>query len=146
MYSAFHPYGVSTMSRGELPLWGDKRRTFTKGLKELGPTRGLPPANWRYTHTCDACWLQVWHFSGKTGGQVCQGQLSLPSFWGRYMSRGELSGLTKGLNLGSYRSRPGGYYGGTLVTVVTAVLKAASLPGGHTVATKLLHDSIGQAK
>ena len=70
------------------------------------------------------------------GGHVCQGQLSLPSFRGRYMSgggnlrlaRGELPGLTKGLKLGSYRSRPGGYYSGTLVTVVTAVLKAVSLP------------------
>ena len=32
---------------------------------------------------------------------------------------------------------PGGYYSGTLVTVVTAVLKAVSLSGGHTVATEL---------
>ena len=31
----------------------------------------------------------------------------------------------------------GGYYSGTLVTVVTAVLKAVSLSGGHTVATEL---------
>ena len=31
----------------------------------------------------------------------------------------------------------GGYYSGTLVTVVTAVLKAVSFSGGHTVATEL---------
>ena len=86
----------------------------------------------------------------RLGGQVCQGQLSLPSFRGRYMgrgnfrlARGELPSLTKGLKLGSYRSGPGGYYGGTLVTVVTAVLKAVLSQGGHTAATKLLHDSIG---
>ena len=46
------------------------------------------------------------------------------------VSGGELPGLTKGLKLGSYRSGPGVYYVGTLVAVVTAVLKAVSLPGG----------------
>ena len=61
------------------------------------------------------------------------------------MSRGATLGLLGGnsralpraLKLGSYRSGPGGYYSGTLVTVVTAVLKAVSLSGGHTVATEL---------
>ena len=56
-----------------------------------------------------ACWWQVWHFSRMTGGQVCQGQLSLPSFWGRYMSRGGNLRLARGnswalpraLNLGA---------------------------------------------
>ena len=136
------------MSRGELPLRGDEPRTFTKGLKkELGPTRGLPPANWGYTHTCHACWWQVWHFmqSNDWGGQVCQGQLSLPSFRGRYMSRGGTLGLPGGnsqalpraLKTWELSQRPGGYYSGTLVTVVTAVLKAVSLSGGHTVAMEL---------
>ena len=102
-------------------------------LKELGGAH-----NWEiHTHTCHACWWQVWQVSHKTGGLVCQGQLSLPSFQGRYMSRGELPGLTKGLKLGSYCSGPGGYHGGTLVTVVIAILKAVS-QGGHTAATKLL--------
>ena len=39
-------------------------------------------------------------------------------------------GLTKSLKLGSYRNGPGGYYVGTLVMVLTAVLKAVSLLGG----------------
>ena len=46
------------------------------------------------------------------------------------LARGELMGLTKGLKLGSYHSGPGGYYVGTLVMVMTAVLKAVSLLGG----------------
>ena len=50
------------------------------------------------------------------------------------LARGELPGLTKGLKFGGYL---GGYYGRTLVTVVTAVLKAVSLQGGHTVAMEL---------
>ena len=72
----------------------------------------------------------------RLGHQVCQGQLSLPSFQGRYMSREgtlvleELPGLTKGLKYGSYCIGPGGYYGRTLVMVITAILKAVSLPGG----------------
>ena len=41
---------------------------------------------------------------------------------------------------------PGGYYSGTLVTVVTAVLKAVSLSGGHTVATELPTSIGDQAK
>ena len=45
-------------------------------------------------------------------------------------ARGELLDLTKGLKLGSYRSRLADYYGRTLVGVVTAVLKAVSLPKG----------------
>ena len=53
------------------------------------------------------------------------------------MSRGGLPGLTKGLKLGRYRSGPRGYYSGTLVMVVTAILKAVSLSGGHTVAMEL---------
>ena len=73
--------------------------------------------------------------SNDWGGQVCQGQLSLPSFRGRYMSSGGTLGfpggnsraLPRALKLGSYRSGPGGYYSGTLVTVGTAVLKAVSL-------------------
>ena len=49
------------------------------------------------------------------------------------MSRGNLRlarGELLGLKLGSYRSGPGGYHGGTLVIVVTAVLKAVSPPLG----------------
>ena len=42
------------------------------------------------------------------------------------LARGELLGLTKGLkNLGAITAGQG-YYSGTLVTVVTAVLKAVS--------------------
>ena len=66
-------------------------------LKELGPTRGLPPANWGGTH------IHAMHAGGRfgtsvewLGGQVCQGQLSLPSFQGRYMSRGGTLGLPGG--------------------------------------------------
>ena len=139
MYSAFHPSGVGTMSRGDEP-W-----TFAKGLKRIGTDQGFATSQLG-VHTCHACWWQVWHFSRMTGGgQVCQGQLGLPSFRGRYMSngdlrlaRGELPGLTKGLKLGSYHRGPGGYYSGTLVMVVTAVLKAVYLLGGHTAATELL--------
>ena len=53
------------------------------------------------------------------------------------LARGGLPGLAKGLKLGSYHSGPGGYYSGTLVMVVIAVLKAMSPLGGHTAATEL---------
>ena len=53
------------------------------------------------------------------------------------LARGNSWALPRALKLGSYRSGPGGYYSGTLVTVVTAVLKAVSLSGGHTVAMEL---------
>ena len=107
-------------------------------LKELGPTRGLPSANWG-VHTYIPCMLvaglalqsndwgvksvranSAFHPSGV--GTWAGGNLKL--------ARRELLGLTKGLKLGSYRSGPGGYYSGTLVTVVTAILKAVSLLGG----------------
>ena len=106
------------MSRGKSLFGGTSLGPSPRVLKELGPTRGLPPANWgEYTYTCHACWWQVWHFSQKTGGQVCQGQLSLPFFRGRYMSRGggtlglprgNSQALPRALKLGSYRSGPGG--------------------------------------
>ena len=80
----------------------------------------------------------------RLGCQVCQGQLSLPSFQGRYMSggggggirlaRGKSWALPRALNLGVITVGQGVYYGRTLVTVVTAILKAVSL---HTVATEL---------
>ena len=76
-------------------------------------------------------------------GQVRQGQLSLPSFRGRCMSKGEPLGLTKVLKLASYLSMPGG--GATtveiMVTIVTAILKKQCLSQegeGHKAATKLL--------
>ena len=48
-----------------------------------------------------ACWWQVWDFSSDAGGggggaQVCQDKLSLPSFRGRYVSRGGTLGLQGG--------------------------------------------------
>ena len=127
-----------TMSRGELPLWVDEPWTFTKGLTtHLGPTRGLPTATWG-VHTYIPCTLvaglalqskdwgvksvrvnSAFHPSG--AGTWAGGTLDLPG--------GELPSLTKGLKLGSYRSGPGGNYGGTLVTVVTAVLKAVLSQG-----------------
>ena len=129
MYSAFHPSSVGTVSRGNSLFGGTSLRPSPRVFKELGPTRGLPPANWG-VHTYMPC-MQV---AGLALQSVYQGQLSLPSL---YMNRrgtlglpGELSGLTKGLKLGGYRRRPGGYYSGTLVMVVTAVLKAVSLLGG----------------
>ena len=54
--------------------------------------------------------------------------------------------MDRWFELGSYCSGPGGYYSGTLVTVVTAVLKAVSLSGGHTVATELPTSIEDQAK
>ena len=135
MYSVFHPSGVGTVSKGELPLRGDEPRTFTKSLKRIGTNQGVATSQLGGTH------IHAMHAGGRfgtsverLGGQVCQGQLSLPSFQGRNMSRGnfrlargELLGLTKGLKLWSYLSRPGGYYSGTLVTVLTAILNAVSL-------------------
>ena len=53
------------------------------------------------------------------------------------MPGGSSRALPRALKLGSYRSRPGSYYSATLVMVATAVLKAVSLSGGHTVATEL---------
>ena len=54
------------------------------------------------------------------------------------LARGELLGLTKGLkNLGAIAAGQGATTVCTLVMVVTAVLKAVSLSGGHTVATEL---------
>ena len=73
------------------------------------------------------------------GGQVCQGQLSLPSFCGRYMSegggdlrlaRGNSWALSRALNLEAIAVGQGGYCSRTLVTVVTAIVKAVSLTGG----------------
>ena len=135
------------MSRGEFLLQQDKPQTFTKGLKRIETNQGVAISQLGVTH------IHAMHAVGRFGtsvagleGQVCQGQLSLPSFRGRYMSRGDLRlarrefpGLTKGLKLESYCIGPGGYCGGTLVMVITAVLRAVSLQGGHTVATKLLH-------
>ena len=74
MCSAFHPFGVGTMSRGELPLPGDEPRTFTKGLKRIGTNQGVATSQLGgYTHTCDACWWQVWHFSQMIGGSSLSG-------------------------------------------------------------------------
>ena len=54
------------------------------------------------------------------------------------LARVELPGLTKGLKKAWELSQwARGYYGGTLVTVVTAVPKAVSLSGGHTVVMEL---------
>ena len=76
---------------GEIPLWGTSLGPSPRVIKELGPTRGLPPANWGGTH------IHAVHAGGRFGtsvkrleGHVCQGQLSLPSFQGRYMGRGNL--------------------------------------------------------
>ena len=104
MYSAFHPSGVGTMSRGN-SLCGDESRTFTKGLKRIGTNQGFANSQLGGAH------LHAIHARGRfgtsverLGSQVCQGKLSLPSFRGRYISRGnlrlameELLSLTKGL-------------------------------------------------
>ena len=62
------------------------------------------------------------------------------------MSKGGTLGLAGGKslalpraikNLGAITAGQGGYYSGTLVMVITAILKAVSLSGGHTVAKEL---------
>ena len=66
--------GVGTMSRGELPLRGDEPRTFTKGLKRIGTNQGVATSQLGgYTHTCHACWWQVWHFCRMIGGSSLSG-------------------------------------------------------------------------
>ena len=79
------------MNRGELSLQRDKPRTFTKGLKRIGTNQGVATSQLGGTH------IHAMHAGGRFGtsverlvGQVCQGQLSLPSLWGRYMSRGNI--------------------------------------------------------
>ena len=44
------------MSRGELPPQGTSLGPSPRVLKELGPIRGLPPANWG-VHTYMPCML-----------------------------------------------------------------------------------------
>ena len=41
VYSAFHPSGVGTMSRGDSLFGGDEPLTFTKGLKRNGTNQGV---------------------------------------------------------------------------------------------------------
>ena len=50
---------------------------------------------------------------------------------------GDSQALPRTLNLEPITAGQEGSYGITLVMVITAVLKAVSLPGGHTVATEL---------
>ena len=111
------PSMVGTMSRGELPLRGNKHRTFTKGLKRIGTNQRVThQTTGGYTHTCHACWWQVWHFN-REAGESSLSRSSHPSILLGYvheqggnlrLARAELLGLTKGLKLGSYHSRPGG--------------------------------------
>ena len=142
------PLGSAQMSRGELLLWGSQLRTFTKGLKRIGTNQGVATSQLggthiHATHACSSFGSSV----GRLGGQVCQGQLNLPSFRGRYINRGGNLRFTRGnswalpkaLNLEAITAGQGGYYGGILVMVITAVHKSSVSPmGGHTAATKLL--------
>ena len=94
---AFHPSGVGTMSRGNSLFGGTSLGPSPRIFKDLGPTRGLPSANWGL-RTYMLCMLvrglalqsQGW------GGQVCQSQLSLPSLRGRYTSNEGTLGLPGG--------------------------------------------------
>ena len=52
----FHPSGVCTMSRGNSLFGGTSLWPSPRVLQELGPTRGLPPANWG-VHTYMPCML-----------------------------------------------------------------------------------------
>ena len=65
-------------------------------LKELGPTRGLPPANWGYTHTCHACWWQVWHFNQMIGGSSLSGPTQPSILPGLVHEQGGTLGLPGG--------------------------------------------------
>ena len=56
VYSASHPSGVGTMSRGNSLFGGTSLGPSPRVLKELRPTRGLPPANWG-VHTYMPCML-----------------------------------------------------------------------------------------
>ena len=152
--SAFHPSRVGTRvgGGGNLRLARGNSRALPRALnlgasnlhQELGPTRGLPSTNWE-VHTYMLCMLvaglalesQCWGvksvrvtlaFHPSREGTCAGGTLGLPV--------GNSQALPRALKLGSYCSRPGSYYGGTLVMVVTAVLKAVS-QGKHTAATEL---------
>ena len=91
MYSAFHPSGVGTISGGNSLFEGTSLGPSPRVLKELGPAKGVATSQLGGTH------IHAMHAGGRCGtsvkrlgGQVCQGQLSLPSFQGSYMSRGNL--------------------------------------------------------
>ena len=115
MYSAFHPSGVGIMSRGNSLFGGTSLGPSPRVLKELGPTRGLPPANWGVRTYMPCMLVAGLALQSNDWGQVCQGQLSLPSFRGRYMSWGGTLGLTGGnswalpraLNLGAIAAGQG---------------------------------------
>ena len=64
VYSAFHPSGVGTMSRGELPLQGNEPRTFTKGLKRIGTNQGVATSQLGGTH------IHAMHAGGRFGTSV----------------------------------------------------------------------------
>ena len=118
-----HPLSLPSL-RGKYNEWGDSLfRGTSLGpspwvLKILGPTRELPPAIFGGgTH------ILAMHAGGSFGTSVgrlsvCQSQLSLISFWGRYMSRGGTLGLPEENSW----ALPRAFNLGTLVTVVTAVL------------------------
>ena len=64
VYSAFHPSGIGTMSRGELPLQGDEPQTFTKGLKRIGTNQGVATSQLGGTH------IHAMHPGGRFGTSV----------------------------------------------------------------------------
>ena len=64
------------------------------------------------------------------GGSSLSGPTQLSILPGQVHEQGGNLGLSRG-------GTPGPYYSGTLVTVVTAILKTVSLSGGHTVAMEL---------
>ena len=112
-------------------MGGRTSKLHQGSLKNWHQPGGCHQPTGGYTHG----W-QVWHFSHKAGGSVLSG-LTQPSILpGKVHEQGETLRLPGGTPW-PYQG-PGAYYGGTLVTVVTAVLKTASLPGGgHTAATEL---------
>ena len=58
------PPGSNTMSRGELPLRGDKPRTFTKGLKRIGTNQGVATSQLGGTH------IHAMHAGGRFGTSI----------------------------------------------------------------------------
>ena len=84
---------LHSTGQGVLSPW-----TCTKGLKRIGTNQGISTSQLGGTH------IHAMHAGGRfgtsvkrLGDQVCQGQLSLPSFQGRWNSWA----LPRALNLGA---------------------------------------------
>ena len=107
------PPGFVQWVGGTPSLGGMSLRPSPRVFKEMGPTRGLPSANWRVTHTCYACWWQVWHFSHKAGGSSLSGSAVHSSGVGTWagenlrVARGNSQALPRALNLGAIAAGQG---------------------------------------